>query len=161
MLDYDVVVYVDGSFRKNIYSGAFVVCKEENSADFIYQDYGIGELDDDLLKIRNISGEISACMQAIQYLLDNNLKGLIIHDYIGLGHWAKGEWQTNNKFSKAYAEFAYPLYLKGTIGFKHVKGHSGNIGNEQADELANRAIMEMKKWGEISQLVINKPKGVK
>jgi hypothetical protein len=87
--------------------------------------------------------------------MKHNLKGLICHDYTGLGCWAKGEWKAKNKYTERYVELTQPLYQNGLIDFKYVKGHGDCKGNIQADELANRAIMEMKKWGEPSPMAIN------
>ena len=136
-------VYVDGTFYNGMYGGGYVVYEDEK---IIYQDCGIGKNDKELLSMRNISGEMTACMRATNWLAKNNKIGTIIHDYIGLSKWVTGEWNTNKHYTRKYAEWMYPFYKNGIIKFEWVKGHTNIEGNEIADRLAKQSVMYNQQW---------------
>jgi ribonuclease HI len=58
-------------------------------------------------------------------------------------NWKKNNWKTANKKDVKNKDLWIQLdelVSKHTIAWEWVKGHSGNPGNEKADELANRGI---------------------
>ena len=130
-------IFVDGSFRNNKYSWAFVVY--ENGKE-IYNDYGIGT-SESANSMQNVAGELSATMRAANWLLKNGKKAVINLDYQGIDSWVTEEWQCKNEHTKKYANYMKPLFLNGLFVFNKVKGHSGNIGNERADELCALAFI--------------------
>lgn len=134
--------YVDGTFYNGMYGGGYVVM---NGDKIVYQDCGIGKSHPDLLKMRNIAGEMTAAMRAARWL-DVNGGGTIVHDYIGLAKWVTGEWQTNNPYTEKYAKYMKPFYVLDIIKFEWVKGHTNVVGNEIADKLAKESVVYNKEW---------------
>ena len=136
-------IYVDGTFYNGMYGGGYVVYEDEK---IIYKDCVIGKNVPELLSMRNISGEMTACMRATNWLVKNNKRGTIIHDYIGLSKWVTSEWNTNKEYTRKYAEYMQPFYKNGIIKFEWVKGHTNIEGNEIADRLAKQSVMYKQQW---------------
>lgn len=134
--------YVDGTFYEGKWGGGYVVFKENK---IVYQDCGIGQDIPELNAMRNISGEMSAAMHAALWL-DCHGGGIIVHDYNGLSKWVTGEWQTQNPYTKMYADFMRPFYVLDIIKFEWVKGHTRIIGNDIADSLARQSIVYNEQW---------------
>lgn len=135
-----IVFYTDGSYRPSINPNAsgwaWVSVGESGLAQSGMVENPVS---------RNIDGELMAVKKAIQYVLDNNINKdvVIVHDYEGCGKWVSGEWRTKKDLTKDYVSFVEKAKLAhspNSISFSWVKGHSGNIFNERADELAVRAI---------------------
>lgn len=111
-------VYVDGSgiFEKNKETGHN---KKQTCCKRAYAVYCNGKLitrkeeDVDLkgknINPTNITGECSAALHgmrtALQYMLSFAHRGelQILHDYVGLKHWAEGSWKANAEGPKQYA----------------------------------------------------------
>ena len=138
-----IKVYVDGTFYNGMYGGGYVVYEDDK---ITYQDCGIGKNDKELLSMRNIAGEMTACMRATNWLAKNNKIGTIIHDYIGLSKWVTSEWNANKKYTKMYVSYMKSFYDKGIIKFEWVKGHTNIEGNEIADRLAKQSVMYKQQW---------------
>ena len=143
MFKEDVVIYVDGSFYKGMYGGGYAVFKQN---ELVYQDCGVGVYDKELLSMRNITGEMTAAMHAAKWLYINKLKGIIIHDYIGLSKWVTGEWQAQKLHTQQYRDYMRKFYDNEIVRFKWVKGHTGIEGNEIADRLAKQSIVHNQRW---------------
>jgi len=68
-----------------------------------------------------------------------NLK--IVADYQGVKEWLTGNWKTKNKNIKSIVTEA-TICIKsicdagGTVSFEWIKGHTGNVMNDKADEMA-------------------------
>lgn len=128
-------VFVDGSYYDGRYSWAFVVYENEN---VIFKKSGLGD-NAGAAAIHNVAGEIAAVMEAVQWAEPQEVGSVTIcHDYIGVSEWAKGNWKTNNQFTRDYAMFIAP-YLSW-VKFRKVSGHAGVEGNELADRLAKKAL---------------------
>lgn len=71
-----------------------------------------------------------------------NINELIIYyDYEGIRNWALNIWKANKDISKDYISFVKKLNDLGMrFIFRHVKGHSGILGNDIADKLAREAV---------------------
>lgn len=137
-----IEIFVDGSYFKGTYSGAFVVYED---GDIVHQDCGIGN-NKELAKQRNIAGEMTAAIRAAHWLHKNNKKGTIVCDYTGLKYWATKQWQARNVYTKKYAAYMNHFVKNNQIDFKLVKGHTGVEGNEIADRLARQAITFKQGW---------------
>jgi len=91
--------------------------------------------------MRNVAGEIMGAVEVIEYCVENNIPALEIrHDYEGVGKWAMDEWKTNKEGTRQYAAFCKSVADRLQLSFVHVKGHSGDQYNDEADALARKAL---------------------
>ena len=135
--------FVDGSFNPNAVNhsnglygyGGFLCVGDET-----YPLMGSGNRPD-MVAMRNIAGEISGAMAAVEKAEELGLRELkIFYDYKGIEQWATGSWRTNKAATAAYADFMNPDNRQVSISFQHVKGHTGIEGNEMADVMAKNAV---------------------
>ena len=133
----EAYAYIDGSYNKfkKIYGyGGFIIYKGEK---YIIQGKGN---DPEMVKMRNVAGEILASQETIKKAIELGIKIMdIYYDYEGIERWAKGEWERNKTGTKNYHEFFQKIKSEIQVNFFKVKGHSGEKGNEEADKLANEA----------------------
>lgn len=134
----DCVAYVDGSYDHSIlaYGSGVVIL-------YNHKKYTCSKMNNhpDLVEMRNVAGEIEASMIAMRFAKDNNCEHLeICYDYEGIEKWCTGEWKTNKVGTKAYRDYYLKMAQLFKITFKKIKSHSGNILNDEADELAKKAL---------------------
>ena len=135
----DIAIYVDGSYRDNIYSYGYVVVDVEKD-EALHEQSGKG-MDEEAAKLRNVSGEMKGAMEAITYCLSNGIEEVTIcYDYSGIEMWALGLWKRNNVFTAAYHDFFQNRKDRLKVHFKKIKGHSGDRWNERADILAKEGL---------------------
>ena len=134
----EAVAYVDGSY--NIATG-------EYSYGMVF--YHNGEKlqmcekfnDVEMKTMRNVAGEIEGSMHAMAYCIENGIKSIdIYYDYEGIEKWALGIWKTNKKGTINYKKYYDEVKDRLAVHFIKVKGHSGNVGNDEADMLAKKAV---------------------
>ena len=64
-----------------------------------------------------------------------------------LAGWKRNGWRTSDKKPVKNAELWQALdeeVARHTISWQWVKGHAGDVGNERADELANRGVDQVR-----------------
>nr|WP_255396816.1 RNase H family protein [Petrotoga sp. SL27] len=131
------MAYVDGSYdlETKIYGSGIVFLDGEEKHFFFSGN------NPEYSSSRNVAGEISASIYAMEYAKEKGYEKIIIHhDYIGLEKWCNGEWKTNKKITIAYKN-CYDYFSKLlTIQFSWVRGHSGDRYNTLADQLAKKAL---------------------
>lgn len=136
-----VVIYTDGSYntKNNVGSWAYVILK-----DGIKVHEASGKTKENFLVSRNIAGECTAVLKALQYCYANNIMNVEIHhDLEGVQKWAKpinGEkrWKANSEIVKIYQKWFDKYTQKINVNFVHVSGHSGETWNDYVDELAGK-----------------------
>jgi ribonuclease H-related protein len=137
----DIAIYVDGSYRDDIYSYGFVVVDMSRDVA-IHEQRGRGT-DEEAAKLRNVSGEMKGAMEAMVYCINSGIKEVTLcYDYSGIEMWALGLWKRNNIFTKGYHDFYQCRKDRLKVHFMKVKGHSGDKWNERADILAKEGLEE-------------------
>ena len=141
-----ITIYTDGACRGNPGPGgwgATLQCENYNK-----EIKGFSQL-----TTNNIM-ELTAVIEALT-LIKNPSEILIVTDstYVKNGindwihNWKLKGWRTSNKKPVKNKELWQKLdYLSSmhSIRWEWVRGHTGNPGNERADQLANEAIDQMK-----------------
>lgn len=136
----NIHIWTDGSFcaKRNIASWGFVITKDGEV--FHKQN---GKIDNsELVKHRNVSGEIFAVVYGIEWAIRNGHFDIsIFYDYNGVYNWIS-HWKTNNDLTKEYKKWInnkiQNLNLK--IDWKKVKSHSKIELNDLADDLAKQGL---------------------
>lgn len=132
--------FIDGSFNPNtkVYGcGGFLI--DQNGKKHIVQENGD---DASMAKMRNVAGEILGAMKVVELAYTFGMKKVtIFHDYEGVAAWPLGKWRCKKRETRNYAAYIWKFMNFGLkIYFAHVKGHSGNPENEEADQLAKLAV---------------------
>ena len=140
----DVIIYTDGACKGNPGVGgwgAILEYKDKNKKIYGYDE-----------NTTNNRMELTAAIRALGVLKEKS-KVIIYTDSkyvmngitIWIDGWKKNNWKTSNKKDVKNIDL-WKLIDKlnsfHSVEWKWVKGHSGNTGNEMADELANLAIIE-------------------
>jgi ribonuclease HI len=150
MINKNIEIYTDGSSLGNPGRGGWGVLIIKNEELGIKNDIELGGGEKDTTNNRM---ELKACIEALKYLRKSdflNIKEVTIHAdsaYVlgGITNWIfgweKNGWRTANKKPVLNQELWKELVslvrdFRGKIIWQKVKGHSGHIHNERADEIA-------------------------
>lgn len=139
---FDITAYIDGSYDNNIkyYGYAGIIFYNNEKTDFAFSGN-----EANILNHRNVAGEIKASMYVLNYALEKKVKSIeIFYDYMGIEKWATKEWKAKNDFTRFYVDYIDDVKRKMNIKFTKVKAHSGNIYNEEVDQLARKALEKVK-----------------
>ncbi|MBT2261882.1 viroplasmin family protein [Bacillus safensis] len=139
----ELTAYIDGSFdsRKNYYSYASVIFFDNKKIELAAADNN-----PDIIKQRNVAGEIKAMLSVMDFAINNNVKSIeVFYDYAGIEKWANKEWKAKNEFTQEYARVIDKYKDTLEIKFTKVKSHSGDTYNDQVDELAKEALLNPQK----------------
>jgi len=133
------IAYVDGSYDTESERYAYGCVIIENEENEIYLSGCDNK--DEMKTMRNVAGEISGAMAAMQYAFDHDLKSMTIyHDYEGIAKWCTGHWQARKECTKAYQQFYANINKCVKITFEKVDAHTGDYYNEIVDGLAKKAL---------------------
>ncbi|MDP4088136.1 MAG: ribonuclease H family protein [Bacillota bacterium] len=129
--------YVDGSYNdiSGKYSYGLLIVKEDVIS---YIENGAAE-DSSQKSIRQIGGELKACIRALLYCAENGIKEVVIfHDYEGVAYHATGFWERREESSRQYFEMYNRLVKEHDLKvyFVKVDSHTGDLYNEIVDEFA-------------------------
>lgn len=148
-----LVAYVDGSYKVldsgTVYSGGGIIVE---NGEIVERVWGYGNKKG-LAEMRNVSGELLATLKTIEYVIKNRKdtkKLIIVHDFLGIACWPNKEWKCKNEYTRQYADYVNKMRTKIEIEFKHVKGHSSNPLNEEADTLCGYVSQCIKDTREIN-----------
>lgn len=133
---YDVVVYVDGSYRHEDASYSYGVSMSWEGGSWEDSRRFTGEM----ASMRNVAGEILGATVAMKKALELGFSTMkLCYDYAGIEHWAKGEWKCNKKGTIDYKAFYDSVKDRLAVTFVKIEAHTGVEGNERADALAKEA----------------------
>ncbi len=119
--------------------GAFVLVKDDKS---VHEQTIRDDKHTEILRLRNVGGELLATIYALKYALSLGMKEVTIcHDYQGIASWADGSWQAKQDITKRYAAFVEQIIKKEglQVQFQKISAHTGVKFNERADQLAKQA----------------------
>jgi len=133
-----LIAYIDGSYDDNIkeYGSGIYIIEGENEKLIKFKGN-----DERFLDNNNVAGELMACVYVLNYCKKSNIKDVsICYDYEGIEKWANGTWQTKKTLTKLYKQFIDSVKDQLNINFVKVQAHSGDKGNNIADNLAKEAL---------------------
>ena len=142
MLKKSVQIYTDGACRGNPGIGGWGASLQYNGTK--KEIYG-GELE-----TTNNRMELTAAIEALKLLkepaeltINSDSKYVLSGINEWLPNWKKRNWKTASRKPVKNVDLWQQLDALAqphTIKWVWVKGHSGNVGNDRADELANMGI---------------------
>jgi len=137
-----VEIYTDGACRGNPGPGGWGVWLQyENLEKELYG--GDNETTNNRMELMAAIQALEALTQPCSVKLYTDSKYVLQGITEWMDNWKKRGWKTAAKKPVKNEDLWRRLdeaIQKHTINWSWVKGHSGNIGNEKADELANKGI---------------------
>ena len=101
--DLGLLAYVDGSYNIKTKEYGYG-CVLIEGQQVIQQLLGKGNIPE-YSSMRNVSGEILGCMNAIAYAIDHHYESICIYyDYEGIEKWATGLWKANKEQTQNYVK---------------------------------------------------------
>ena len=137
--------FVDGSYISGVTGyGAVVYLGDELKTEIA------GTILD--VEFRQFGGELQSVIEVLKWCAANHVKKVRInYDYQGIEKFAINEWKPKNVLSKEYVSFIKKAVID--IEWRHIKSHTGNAKNDEADALAKKAAMSSS--GTVSRRFIN------
>ena len=139
------VIYTDGACRGNPGPGGW--------GAVLYRDGGVNELSGAESNTTNNRMELTAPVEALSALPDSGHVSLYTDSQyvkngitVWISNWKRNGWKTSNGKQVKNQDLWQALdqsTQRHVVEWYWVKGHSGEAGNERADELANKAIEQM------------------
>ncbi|MDO4670119.1 MAG: ribonuclease H family protein [Aerococcus sp.] len=132
--------FIDGSYdvKLNRYGYGGILIYSDHQETF----YG-GDSQPELAKIRNVAGEMSAAMRAVQRAYQKQIAEITLYyDYMGIEAWATGSWQRKNPYTQQYHDYMQKMAQGIRIVYVKVPAHTGVYYNEQADQLAKKGVYQ-------------------
>ena len=133
--------YVDGSFYQDRCGWGCCITSAPYPNGVLWEGKG-------LLKEHGghaqIGGELKSAMVALAWTINHDHHELeIIYDYAGIRNWVTGEWRAKKEMTKVYRRWMLNQIETHQIliYWTWVPGHTGNPGNERADQLAREGRM--------------------
>jgi ribonuclease HI len=91
-------------------------------------------------EFRQFGGELKSVVEVIRWCKKNKVSKIRInYDYEGIEKFATDVWKPKNELSKKYADYVKKSALQ--IEWRHIKSHTGNAKNDEADKLAKKAAL--------------------
>ena len=147
--DNKLIAYVDGSFDESLGKYAFGCIIITPNGETI-KEFGNGD-NPESLAIRNVAGEMLGAMFAVKWAVKNGYDNIELnYDYEGIEKWAVDEWKAKNTLTQKYAAFMKEQQSIIRINFQKVKAHSGDFYNEEADQLAKKALTDEKEFPKLN-----------
>jgi len=150
-----LLIYTDGSFSQNLcrnVSGWAAIIfapgtHPDDGARPLTHLYGVTNADS-----RNVSGELQAVQQGIIWAIRHNYRKIhIVADYLGVIALANSSWQARTLSAQEYVTFIDKHRSDVNLSFTHVRGHTGDTGNELADKYAKVGIKKYLGIDNVSQ----------
>lgn len=128
------IAYTDGSYNKATGQYGYGICMEINGEKSEY--FGGSR---DMTGGWQVNGELQGALVAIEKAIEAGCSSIEIrYDYEGVHKWADGFWRTNKNYTADYKKKVQIYRKQIHISFTHIKSHTGNEGNEKADDLAKK-----------------------
>lgn len=115
----EMIAYVDGSFDSDnkYYSFGAVIFTDQGK-----ETYSKKEKDVNLVDMRNVAGEISGSIFAMEEALKRGKDILYLYyDYVGIEKWAIDQWKTNKHGTKEYKKYYDSIKDRLKVVFIKVK----------------------------------------
>ena len=141
----EVIIYTDGACRGNPGLGGWgVLMQYHNENKELYG--GEKNTTNNKMELSAVIQGLGALKEPCQVKLFTDSKYVMDGINSWIHNWKKNDWKTANKKPVKNKELWVELdqlVQKHKISWNWVKGHSGDPGNERADELANLGIEDL------------------
>ena len=138
----DVIIYTDGACRGNPGIGGWgVLISYQEEVKELYG--GEANTTNNKMELRAVIEGLNTLKEPCSVKVFTDSKYVMEGINSWIHNWKKNNWKTANKKDVKNKDLWIQLdnlVSKHNIAWEWVKGHSGNPGNEKADELANRGI---------------------
>jgi ribonuclease HI len=127
--------FVDGSFiGGKVGYGALIYLGDDLKAKFS------GTLA--FTQFRQFGGELKSVVETVNWCRKNKVSKIRInYDYEGIEKFVTGVWKPKNELSQKYLEYVKRNADYIQIEWRHIKSHTGNPKNDEADKLAREAAL--------------------